>query len=77
MLDAVAVGLGIGVLPCFIATKTPGIVRVEGVGSAEPEEIWLVTQADARSIERIRVVSNWLLAKFVEHADWLAGGPGT
>ena len=76
MLDAVAAGLGIGVLPCFIATKTPGIVRLEGVGAAEPEEIWLVTQADARGIERIRVVSSWLLAKFVEVADWLAGGPG-
>ena len=76
MLDAVAAGLGIGVLPCFITTKTRGITCLEGVGAPEPEDIWLVTQAEARSVERVRVVSNWLLALLVEHADWLAGGQG-
>jgi DNA-binding transcriptional LysR family regulator len=76
MLDAVAAGLGIGVLPCFITTKTRGIVCLEEVGPPEPEEIWLVTQAEARSVERVQVVSKWLLAQFVEHAEWLAGGQG-
>ena len=76
MLDAVAAGLGIGVLPCFITTKTREIVCLEGVGPPEPEEIWLVTQAEARSVERVQVVSKWLLAQFVEHAEWLAGGRG-
>jgi DNA-binding transcriptional LysR family regulator len=73
MLDAVVAGIGIGVLPCFITTNVRGIECLEEVGRPEAEDIWLVTHQDARGIERVRIVAEWLLRLFAEHADWLAG----
>jgi DNA-binding transcriptional LysR family regulator len=74
MLDAVAAGLGIGVLPCFITSETPQITCLEEVGPPEPEDIWLVTRDDARDIERVRIVADWLINVLAKHKDRLAGG---
>lgn len=73
MLDAVAAGLGIGVLPCLIANLADDLVCLEAVGGPRPETIWLVTHADTREIERVRIVSRWVGQLFEDHADALAG----
>jgi len=73
MLDAVAAGLGIGVLPCMLAADVDGLVCVEAVGPPQPEMIWLVTHPDAREVERIRVVTAWLAELFARKAGVLAG----
>jgi DNA-binding transcriptional LysR family regulator len=72
MLDAVAAGLGIGVLPCILAVGAPGLACVETVGSPQPEMIWIVTHPDTREVERVRVVSAWLAELFIRKADALA-----
>jgi DNA-binding transcriptional LysR family regulator len=71
MLDAVAAGLGIGVLPCFLAARASDLVCVAPVGAPQPEAIWLVTHPDTVGVERIRVVAAWLLALYAEHAATL------
>lgn len=73
MLDAIAAGLGIGVLPCFITAGRPGIVCLTRAGPPSPEDIWLVTHEDSRNITRVRVVADWLASLFVKRAPWLAG----
>ena len=73
MLDAVAAGLGIGVLPCFLAANAEGVVCLETVGPPEPEVIWLVTHPDTLEIQRVRVVTAWLAQLFARNADALAG----
>ncbi len=72
MLDAVAAGLGIGVLPCFLAARVPELVCLESVGPPRPEAIWLVAHPDALAIERVRLVMAWLVGQFARHASTLA-----
>jgi DNA-binding transcriptional LysR family regulator len=74
MLDAVIAGLGIGVLLCFLARDTPNVVCVETIGPPAPEVIWLVTHPDTSAIERVRVVTAWLLELFADKAGVLAPG---
>ena len=82
MLDAVVAGLGIGVLPCFLAATSPDAVCIETVGPPEPEAIWLVTRPDAARLERVRAVTAWLLEIFSRNTGTLrrrtkyAGGKG-
>jgi DNA-binding transcriptional LysR family regulator len=52
---AVAAGMGIGALPCFIGDADPALVRlVEPEEDAAREGIWLLTHADLRASARIR-----------------------
>jgi DNA-binding transcriptional LysR family regulator len=71
MLDAVAAGLGIGVLPCFLAARAPDVVCLESVGGPQPEVIWLVTHPDTAGIERVRIVMAWLTEQLARYADTL------
>ena len=68
MLDAVAAGLGIGVLPCILGRQREGLVCLETVGPPAPEMIWLVTHPDTREIERVRLVMAWLGELFARNA---------
>ncbi|WDZ97540.1 LysR family transcriptional regulator [Herbaspirillum sp. WKF16] len=62
-VQAVAAGVGLGVLPCFLARREPGLVRLL------PEEIrlsrayWLLTHADARDLVRVQVVADFIVAR--------------
>jgi len=71
MLEAVSTGLGIGVLPCFLTTGMTNVVCVDTIGPPEPETIWLVTHPDTVGVERVRVVDDWLVDRFVQKADFL------
>ncbi len=71
MLDAVAAGLGIGVLPCFLTAHLDTLVCLDEVGPAQPELIWLVSHPDALAAERVRVVMDWLKEQFARNAATL------
>ena len=71
MLDAVASGLGIGVLPCFITTDAD-LVCLGAVGGPQAEQIWLVTHPDTRDIVRVRVTLDWIKGVFERHAEQLS-----
>jgi DNA-binding transcriptional LysR family regulator len=73
MLDAVAAGLGIGVLPRFLADGAEGVVCVDTVGRPAAEVIWLVAHPDTLAMERVRTVMGWLVELFARNARSLAG----
>ncbi len=72
MLDAVAAGLGLGVLPCLITAGHPELVRIDAVGGPQLENIWLVAHPDALKLARVRVVFDWLKLLFERNAGRLA-----
>jgi len=56
-------GMGIGMLPCFLADKEPGLVRL-----SEPEylaDIWVIYRSELRTTARIRCVRNFIETLFV------------
>jgi DNA-binding transcriptional LysR family regulator len=68
---AVAAGLGVAVLPCFLAH---GLIRVgEPTSLAEP--IWLVAHDAGIASERVRIVYDEVMRLMVEAAPMLAGQP--
>lgn len=70
-ISAVRAGLGMAVLPHFMATA--GLRRLP-LELAVDQEIWLVVHADLRASYRVRVVADHLADLVERHADWLAYG---
>lgn len=56
----VAVGAGIGVLPCFIGDIDPSLVPIFPQSTIS-RNFWLVTHKDNRALERIKAGKNWLM----------------
>jgi DNA-binding transcriptional LysR family regulator len=53
-LRAVAAGLGIALLPCYLADAEPAVRRISGVLPDLQSELWIVTHEDLRNTARIR-----------------------
>ncbi len=60
-IAAVNAGLGLAVLPCFIAAKHRKMVEVIASEDALSEELWLVSHADLAASARVRVVADFLV----------------
>jgi DNA-binding transcriptional LysR family regulator len=58
-MAAVETGLGLAVLPHFLARRMPQLQRV-GREEAPPKTIWLVMHQDLRHVARVRAVLDWL-----------------
>lgn len=54
LAEAAAAGIGLAVLPCFIAAVTPGIVRIMGPEPEMDSGLWLLTHPDIRTTARVR-----------------------
>lgn len=52
--EAVAAGIGIGPLPCFIADQHPDLVRLHPVMPEFSTGLWLLTHADLKTSPRVR-----------------------
>lgn len=71
---AARAGVGVALLPCFLADAEPGLVR------AWPEpifeigrDLWIVTHADLRRTARVRAFIEMTVAFLVAHRAQLAG----
>jgi DNA-binding transcriptional LysR family regulator len=53
-LRAVAAGLGIALLPCYLADAEPAVRRISGVLPDLQSELWIVTHQDLKNTARIR-----------------------
>ncbi|GJE74525.1 LysR family transcriptional regulator [Methylorubrum suomiense] len=60
LCEAVAAGIGIGALPCYVADPHPALRRLSGPEPDLAAELWLLTHPDLRRSVRVRA--------FLEHA---------
>jgi DNA-binding transcriptional LysR family regulator len=65
-------GVGVAVLPCFVADRDPGLVRLEGP-PPPPHELWLLVHGDLRRTPRVRAVIGWIDALVLRAQDLLSG----
>ncbi len=72
---AARLGLGVAVLPCFVAEGDPELVRLEGPEPAG-HELWLLVHGDLRRTPRVRAVIEWV-DQLVERARPALSGRGT
>lgn len=71
-IAAVRAGLGLAVLPDFVATGDD-LVAVIGTDAVFSQEIWLVTHADLSASARIRAVSDFLVETLTHAGPTLSG----
>lgn len=74
LIEAVRLGLGLGLLPCLVAERASGLTRWLGPDEVFRRELWLLVHADLQGSRRVRAVmaaiTNWIVA----NADSVAGG---
>jgi DNA-binding transcriptional LysR family regulator len=73
LLVAAASGLGLAVLPCYMADPEPRLVRLLGPDEVVRRDLWLVMHRDARRIARFRAFADHLAAEFRKREGVLAG----
>lgn len=70
-LSAATSGLGLAVLPHFLALEAGLVVVKSELGINQP--IWFAMHSDLTGSHRVRIVADHLLAVMEEHADRLSG----
>ena len=73
LVDAVEVGIGIGPLPCYVADRRPGLVRLAPPDPDLAGPLWLLTHPDLRRTPRVRAVLDHLGAAITAQRAELAG----
>ncbi len=73
-LEAVKAGIGIAMLPCFLADKVPSLVRLECITAKDIcGDLWILTHEDLRATARVRAFIDHMLNAFEQHRDLLLG----
>lgn len=67
-MAAVRSGLGVAMLPCFMADADPALTRVDPASAPPDRTIWLVIHADIRRSPAVRAVADHLIDIFIHEA---------
>lgn len=80
LLPAVLGGLGLAVLPCYLADGEPDLLRLLGPREVVLRDLWLVLHRDSRRIARVRAFVDHFAEEVAAQAQQLHGdlapGPG-
>jgi len=68
MMQAIQSGLGIGALPDYMASETPGVTRILADLNAPKVDVYFVYPDELRSSKRVAVFRDFLLARLAEMA---------
>ncbi|MGE3297671.1 MAG: LysR family transcriptional regulator [Porticoccaceae bacterium] len=73
MAAAVREGLGRARLPCWVADRGPGLLRLPAALPLSPFGLWILVHADLRASARVRAGRDFLIEVFAAHRDLIAG----
>lgn len=62
VLAAAARGIGLALLPCYMARDVPNLVRCGAVVEEAGTDLWLLVHEDLRRVTRVRVLMDYLAA---------------
>ncbi|WDE07429.1 LysR family transcriptional regulator [Thalassomonas viridans] len=71
-VEAVRAGLGMAMLPCFLADACEGLIRLPNCEPQLNHEIWLLSHPDLREVTRLRKFREFLVELFAQKQDFLA-----
>ena len=74
-LAAAEAGMGLALLPCYLADPVPGLVRVLPVSKGVVRGLWLVLHRDLRHTARVRALADFLSETLHRERAVLRGGP--
>lgn len=70
-LEAVKTGMGMAMLPCFVADECDELVRIPGSKPQNNYEVWLLSHPDYREVARLRRFKKFILELFESKQDLL------
>ena len=73
LAEAVAAGIGIGPLPCFIADKKPELIRLSGQQDRFATKLWLLTHPDLRAAQRVRAFMDFMAQEITKERALIEG----
>lgn len=73
LAEAVAAGLGVGHLPCFVGDAMPALRRLGPTEPAMATDLWLLTHPDLRRAPRVRVLLDFLAEEIAARRPWIEG----
>lgn len=73
LLEAVRLGMGLGILPCLMADADAALVRWLGPEEVFTRELWLLVHPDLQSSRRVRAVMTALSDWVERHAGGVRG----
>lgn len=73
LVSAAVDGLGLAVLPCYVADRLQPLVRLRGPGEVVTRDVWLVLHRDSRRIGRIRAFADYLAGRLEAQAALFRG----
>lgn len=73
MAEAVAAGMGLGLLPCFIAGSFPGLRQLTAVLPELQGELWVLSHADLRNTARIRAFLDFIAVEIAHRRGSIEG----
>jgi DNA-binding transcriptional LysR family regulator len=73
-MRAIAAGIGIGMLPCFLGDDHPELQRLWSTEPPELHPVWMIIHRDLRRVARIRLVANAIAEAFERNRPALRYG---
>ena len=68
---AIKSGLGIGILPCFLADQDKNLIKLHSQDISISRSFWLVTHPESKRLSHVNTVWQYLKQLVVDHADLL------
>jgi len=68
---AIKSGLGIGILPCFLAENDKSLIKLHSKDIAITRSFWLVTHPESKRLSHVNTVWQYLKQLVHQHADLL------
>lgn len=65
VMELISLGLGIGVLPVFLAAGRPDLVALDAPADEHPNDLWLLTHRESRHLRRVSAVYGHLAERLV------------
>lgn len=59
-MEAIVGGVGIGVLPCFMARTQPNLVRVQAQEIRLTSAYWMINHSETRDLARVKLMSQFM-----------------
>jgi len=76
LLEAVRLGVGLGILPCIAADHDPSLMRILGPSRVFSRDLSILLHPDVRHVRRVRAVVNAIVAHVAAERRSLRGTKG-
>ena len=75
LIEAVRLGVGLGILPCVVADGDPTLQRLLGPERVFSRDLWLLAHPDVQGSRRVRAVIEAIAARIARSASQVSGAP--